>query len=421
VTTGIRSLPFVDVGGPTAGYVTVGVSGFVLLASGPRLLGHDEYSVLAIAWTIATIIGVGVGQPGEQTVTRVTAGTGSPHVAAAVQRRLAVVAGLTLLLPVLAWTGHLPLLGSSALWSASVVVFALGWMLLAGPRGRLAAVRDFTGYTGTLVAEGAVRILLCVVAWVVPSAASWLLAAAVGVPILASAAVARRRAAPTTAPAGRPGVTAHVSEQSFITAVALLSQVAISSAPLWLQARATDPALAGQLVSASSYLRIPVLLLGGLATVVLSAVSGAYGVGDLRRARRTALRSSATAAALGLGASAVLLLVSGPALHLLYGSTLDLGEGTLLVIALTTVLAMTAGIVALVCLGCDRSAATAAVWAVVAVAVTLGLALRGDSVSSVAIVTACGQALALVGLTAVALRGLGSRDDRRTPDTTPTV
>ena len=411
--SGLRSLPLVDVGGPTAGYVAVGVSGFVLLASGPRLLGQGEFSVLAIAWTIATVLGVGIGQPGEQTVTRVTAGTGDPHVAAAVQRRLAVVAGLTVVLPLLAWSGHAAVLGSSVLWASSIVVFAVGWVLLAGPRGRLAAAKDFSGYSGTLLAEAVVRILLCAAAWLVPSAASSLLAAAVGVPIVASALVGRRRsrAAVPATPSSVRG--AHISEQSFITAVALLSQVAINSAPLWLQARATDPALAGQLVSASSYLRIPVLLMGGLATVALSAVSGAYGVGDLPRARRTALRSSGTAALLGLVGTSLLLLVSGPALRLLYGSTIDLGAETFLVIALTTVLAMTAGIVALVCLACDRSAATAAVWAVAAGIVTLALALRGDSVTAVTVATAAGQAIALVGLAAVALRALGGRSSEK--------
>ena len=129
----IRSLPYVDVGGPTAGYVAVGLSGFVLLASGPRLLGHDEFSVLAVAWTIATIVGVGIGQPGEQTVTRVTAGSGDPAVSVGVERRLVVVAALTLLLPALAASGHAPLLGGSVLWSSSVVVFAAGWAMLAGP------------------------------------------------------------------------------------------------------------------------------------------------------------------------------------------------------------------------------------------------------------------------------------------------
>jgi O-antigen/teichoic acid export membrane protein len=373
--------------------------------------------VLAIAWTIATIVGVGVGQPGEQTVTRVTAGAGEPSVAAGVQRRLAAVAGLTLLLPLAAAVGHAPLLGGSVLWSSSVVVFALGWTFLAGPRGRLAAASDFTGYSGTLVAEAVARVGLCALAWIVPSGASVLLAAAVGVPLLVSALVARRRLpALATGTVPVPG-RAHASEQSFITAVALLSQVAINSAPLWLQARSTDAALAGQFVSATSYLRIPIFLVGGLGTVALSAVSGAHGSRDLVRARRTALRSAGTAAALGIAGTALLLLVSGPALHLLYGTAIDLGEGTLLVIAAATVLAMTAGIVTLVCLGCDRSSAAAAVWLLAAVGVTLALAVQGSTVLAVAVVTALGQALALLGLGTVAARAL--RGPVEAPSSTP--
>jgi O-antigen/teichoic acid export membrane protein len=417
---GLRSLPFGAVGGPTAGYVAVGVSGFALLASGPRLLGHDEFSLLAIAWTIATIVGVGIGQPGEQTVTRVTAGAGESPVATGVQRRLGAVAALTLLLPVAAWLGHAPLLGGSVLWSSSVVVFAVGWAVLAGPRGRLAAASDFAGYSGTLAAEATTRVGLCALAWLVPSAASALLAAAVGVPMLVSALVARRRLPATVGGPAAATVRAHASEQSFITAVALLSQVAINSAPLWLQARATDAALAGQLVSATSYLRIPIFLIGGLGTVALSAVSGAHGSRDLVRARRIALRSAGTAAALGIVGTAVLLLVSGPALHVLYGTAIDLGEGTLLVIAAGTVLAMTAGIVTLVCLGCDRSAATTAVWLTAAGVVTLALALQGGTVLGVVVVTALGQAVALLGLGVVAARALG-RPDRAPSETSGPV
>ncbi len=404
---GLRSLPFAAVGGPTAGYVAVGVSGFALLASGPRLLGHDEFSVLAIAWTIATIVGVGIGQPGEQTVTRVTAGAGETSVGAGVQRRLAAVAGLTLLLPLAASLGHAPLLGGSVLWSTSVVVFAVGWAFLAGARGRLAAASDFAGYSGSLLAEAIARMALCALAWLVPSAASILLAAAVGVPILVSALVARRRLPATVDGPVRVTGREHLSEQSFITAVALLSQVAINSAPLWLQARATDAALAGQFVSATSYLRIPIFLVGGLGTVALSAVSGAHGSADLVRARRTALRSAGTAAALGVAGTALLLLVSGPALHVLYGTAIDLGEGTLLAIAAATVLSMTAGIVTLVCLGCDRSAAAAIVWLTAASVVTLALALQGGTVLAVSVVTALGQAVALLGLGIVAARALG--------------
>ena len=403
--SGLRSLPFVDVGGPTIGFVAVGGSAFVLLASGPRLLGHDEFSVLAIAWTLATILGIGIGSPGEQTVTRVTAAGGGPTVSAAVQRRLAVVAAVTLLLPLLALTGHAPLLGGSVLWGGAVVVAAVGWALLAGPRGRLAAARDFTGYTRSLVAEAVARTALCVLAWAVPSVAAPALAAAVGLPVVVSALVARRRAS-TAVPAAAAPTGAHGSEQSYITAVALLGQVAINTAPLWLSARATDAALAGQYVSATSYLRIPLFLVGGLGTVALSAVSGAFGVGDLARARRTSERSAATAALVGLVSVAVLLLVSGPALHLLYGSAVDLATGTLAAVAVTTVLLMTANVLSLVCFGCDRSRAVAGVWLVVAVGTTLGLAVRDWSTLGVAVVTGIGQAVAVLGLSVVAARAL---------------
>lgn len=403
----IRALPYVDVGGPTAGYVAVGVSGFALLASGPRLLGHDEFSVLAIAWTVATIVGVGIGQPGEQTVTRVTAGSGDPAVSAGVQRRLVVVAALTLLLPVLAASGHAPLLGGSVLWSSSVVVFAAGWAMLAGPRGRLAAHRDYAGYSGTLIAESVARVVLCLLAWLVPSAASALLAAAVGIPIVVSAIVARRRERPAPATPQRAPATAHLREQALITAVALLTQIAVNSAPLWLAAGAANPAVAGQFVSLTSYLRIPIFFVGGLGTVALSAVSAAHGRGERLRARRTTVRSAAAAALVGAVGVALLLLVSAPALRLLYGSPLELDRGTSGVIAVTTVLAMTAGVLSLACLATDRSRWVASVWLTAAVTTTVGLSFLADSTLGAAVATAVGQLIALGALAAVAARALG--------------
>ena len=61
---------------PTAGFLTVGVSAFAMLAAGPRLLGDAEYSGLAVAWTVATIFGFGLAIPAEQTITRRIAGGG---------------------------------------------------------------------------------------------------------------------------------------------------------------------------------------------------------------------------------------------------------------------------------------------------------------------------------------------------------
>jgi O-antigen/teichoic acid export membrane protein len=238
------------------------------------------------------------------------------------------------------------------------------------------------------------------------------LAAAVGLPVLLSAVVARRRAAAVVVAATSEPSRAHGSEQSFITAVALLGQVAINTAPLWLSARAVDAALAGQLVSATSYLRIPLFLVGGLGTVALSAVSGAYGIGDLARARRTSERSAATAALVGLAGVGVLLLVSGPVLRLLYGSAIELAAGTLAAIAVTTVLLMTANVLSLVCFGCDRSRDVAAVWLTVAVVTTIGLAVWGRSTLAVATVTGFGQVVAVVGLTGVAASALRRRPVR---------
>ena len=394
------------VGGPTAGYVAVGVSGFALLASGPRLLGSIEYSLLAVAWTMVTIVGVGLAQPGEQTVTRVIAGGGQHGVSRTVVLRLLVVAAAALLLPALSWTGRSPWFGASALWAWSVVIAVAGWALVSGPRGRLAGASDFRSYSAVLLAEAFVRMLVIAAAWALPSLAAPLLAAAIGVPLVAAAVVAvvlARRHNTDSRPAERP---AHFQEQGVITAVALLGQVALSTAPLWLQAQSPDAALAGAFVTATSYFRIPILFIGGLAAVALTAVSASVSNGDVGSARRQARGSLLGATAVGVAGASALLLLAPLLLRLYYGQQIDLGPGVLMTLAATTVLAIAAGMLTQVLYGARRGATALAVWAIATAVTTLLLATARGDVLRTAVGVAIGQLIATAALALASVRAL---------------
>ena len=174
--------------GPTAGYSVVGLSAFILLASGPRLLGADEYSLLAVAWTALTIFGFGLAFPAEQTVTTVVAGGGSPKETLRIQGIVLSVACLTVVLPLAALLGANHLLGDSILWSMAIFGGSLAWAANVEPRGALAGAGRFHAYGLAQVGEGVTRILLCAAAWVLPQPAAWL-AAALVLPLVASALI----------------------------------------------------------------------------------------------------------------------------------------------------------------------------------------------------------------------------------------
>jgi O-antigen/teichoic acid export membrane protein len=387
-----------QVGGTSAGYVLVGASGFALLACGPRLLGSGQYSVLAVAWTITTIFGAGLAQPGEQTITRVIAAGGDRHVVRVVTLRLAALAALSLVLPVLGGFGLDPLLRDSTLWASAVVGAFVGWALLVGPRGQLAGAHAFGAYAAVMAVEALARIALCAAALLKRDAAAGLLAAALCVPLVLSAGVARVLAARLQMPAGDPAGQSHRREQGAITAVSALIQVVLSSAPLWLQVKSADPAVAGAFVTLTTYLRVPLLAVGGVFVVTLSRVSAAVAADDRPRARRVAVVATGSTA----GASGVLMLAllvgSGPGLHLLYGRELRVDLGVALLLAASTLLAIVGSVLTQVLYGTERSHAAVLAWGLGAAVATVQLAVAGGHVLPAAAAVATGQAVATAAL-----------------------
>ncbi len=363
----------------TIAWGAVGGSAFVLLASGPRLLGVDIYSALAVAWTVVTIFGMGLAIPGEQTVTRAVAGGHVRGVAGAVRVRLLVMAALTLALLIPPALGAETLLGSSEVWSVGIVLGALGWALVAGPRGRLTGAGRFHEYSALLVLEAVVRVALCAAAWMFRDQAGWLLSLAMGLPLLIAAALGQwfLRSDPAV-PTGQG--SALLAEQGAMTAVALAAQVVLSTAPLWLAARGVEgAAAAGAFVSATSYMRVPSLFAGGIQAMVLSKSSAAAQLGDTDAVAGLARRSALLAAGVCTAVVLALLAVSGPALFLLYGPGIDIGWGVLLILGASTVIFVSGNVITQVYLGCRRSVSAAVIWVVAAVATTVALGLLATS------------------------------------------
>lgn len=393
------------------GFGAVGGSAFVLLAAGPRVLGADRYSSLALAWTLVTIVGVGIAAPGEQTITRGLAAGGSNALVRTVGLRLAA---LPVLCAVLIPLG-LRVTGTSfmdaSLWVATTSVSALGWSLVSTIRGVLAGRHRFVAYSSTLFAEAGSRVLIVLLALLWPDQGLWLLACAVALPLLFSAAIGWIMVQRYPESLAEPVRSESHLEQNAITAVAVLMQICLSTAPLWLNAQSTSAATAGAFVSATSYMRIPMLLAGGLYGPILAEASKQYSRGN----RSGVVNGVAKGLAVGVGGTGavviVLLLVAGPALRLFYGGDIGLSTAALAWMGLATIGAVSSSILTQVLYGCERSPSAAVGWVPPTAFTTVLLAFAGGDAGRAAQATALGQLLATAILLSLLPRSLPKRTE----------
>ena len=399
-----------DVGAPTAAFLAAGASGFALLAAGPRLLGATEYALLAVAWTIVQAIAIGLAAPSEQTVNKAVASGVGEVVASRVRTRLLWAGLASALLPLAGALHGDPVFKGSQLWAWAVVLSVFGWVLAAPSRGRLAGRGAFFAYSGSIWVEAGVRLLLVLGGWLFVGQAQWFLSAALWLPMWLSAAaahwLARRpsRFTPRGSDATDTSLAEALSHQGRFTIVAVAAQVSLGVGTVWLQVNEPDNGSAGVYVSATTYMRIPVILVGGLALVVLSSVSSAISRGQPRRARDIVVTSVASTALLGVTSTGLLWVISGPALQLYYGQPLDLSPVTLGLMAAATVATMLAGILTQAVFAGGMSRFAAAVWAGAAALSVAGTLAAGESFALLAGAVLISQSFAAVVL-AVGLFG----------------
>lgn len=412
-----RRFPALErVSGPTAGFLAVGLSGFVLLASGPRLVGTANYSLLAVTWTISNIFGVGLALPGEQAVSRATAVQEPGEVSKQVRRRLLVMACVTSLVPLAGLAGVDPVLGDSQSWSWSFVLAAFGWAVAAPARGVLAGHGVFRGYTHSLLAEAAARVFIVGIAWLGGGASNVLLGLALGVPLLVSASVAQAHARKIALvqPLVSPSLTriAALSDQFWYTVVAFSTQISLGLPAVLLQALHPDSGVAGSFVTASVYMRIPITFIGGLLVVVLSQVATHFSSGRTLMAARVARKALLGTLSLGLVCVLLLWLASGEALAILYGEDLNISGFALITLGCSTVAAMLAGVATQTLFGCSLARSAALLWVMAALSVAVLAALMPGTLSGMALTVLLGQVIALLAtlvLLRLALRGASRR------------
>ncbi len=323
------------------GLGVLGLANLLLLGLAGRDLGPEAYAPLSVAWTAVNAVGIGLFIPAEQEISRRTAArraSGQPApVLGHVLRYLAVVSLALTLVGTVARDWLAQTFFSGDRWMVGFTVAAL---VAAGveyaTRGVLSGYGRFVLYGAQLVVDGLVRGGLTVVVyaagWGSPEAYAWTLVLA---PLVASAT--------TLSPAALRWLRDHPTQVEDpvpltpLVATTLTQQLVGNAGPLAIAALAgvAERESTGNLVSAITIGRLPVMVYAAVQAVLLPTLAGLVAQGavaGLRRALRAALLATA-----GLGLAGV-LGVAGLglwALRLVYGPAFSVAWLDLLLIALS--------------------------------------------------------------------------------------
>lgn len=327
--------------GTTAALVAVAASSAAMLAVGPRVLGPVAFGAIALAWTASTIFGYGLAAPTEQVISR-RLNVGASHAITAPVLALcaAAIAFGFLVAPI---EFHLSRAGeyrdSLAITGAAIG----GWVLAASVRGRLAGLGDLTAYSGVWAIEALVRFAMVGAALTFRGHATWLLAGAVCVPVLAAGGLGYLVLPGGGAAVARVGRLVTPEQLAFV-AVSVGIQLCVNGPALLVGWRASSAATVSAFVSANSYFRAPTILMGGLATYTLVTLSHAWGLSDGETFRTTLRRSVAAAGALGVTSTVALYSAAPFLLRAYYGRRTGLPTHLLAALAASSCALVVAGV-----------------------------------------------------------------------------
>lgn len=360
-------LPFTGTTGLTLGFLAVAFSAALLLAAGPRLVSKDAFSGVSLVWTISVVFGLGIGGPTEQLISRrMNALIGSKGWSP--ERWLGVSAALGVAAIAGADLVHAyPFAG--ARWACLALV---AWSLAAPARGRLLGRGAQHRYAVSLLAEAGTRVVLVGAAGLVTSMREELLMAAVGVPILVAAIVARSR----TTVVGEAVSTSRTPklEQGAFVLILLGYQICLSLPAIVIAYRVTSSqeALVGAFVVTSSWFRAPAVLLGGINVSALASLSRAFGKGDAPAFRRELERAVRACLITAIAAVTFCYAIAQPAVDALYGAKVELPHGTYVALAVSTVLGALSAVLSMPLMALGRAWSAAVIWGVASVLLVVG-------------------------------------------------
>lgn len=380
-----------------AGMLVFAAAGYAFVVLAGRVLPKDQATLATSVYFLVNVVGPGIFFALEQVASRTTAAALATGGELGSVARRAYRTGLKLLAAVIVGLLALaPLLGARTLhgdWPLYAVVLAMPVISvhLHLGRGRLAGMRRFGGYAVTLTVEGGGRVVLCLAAALAGAGSAWMFglayilpsAVAAGVGLLAAQrAAARSLAQPTpaafrpdgvpaasTVPAGAaPGSTAPAGTvaargvdlsrgMAALALASLFSQLLPNIAALTVNSRLpASSAVALAFSQAAVVARIPLLMFLPIQAMILPGLTAVAARRDLAAVRAKARQVLAATIGVGLAGALVFVLLGSWALRTFFGTTQPVGQGILLMLALSTVVLMAAYTLqpALVAVGGDR-------------------------------------------------------------------
>lgn len=319
----------------------LGLANLLLLSLAGRDLGPEAYAPLSVAWTAVNAVGIGLFIPAEQEISRRTAA------------RRASGQQAPMLTHVLRYLGlmSLALLGLGLVaqdWLARtffsgdrpMVLFTVAALVATGieyaARGVLSGSGRFVLYGAQLMVDGLARALITVVifvaGWGDTEAYAWALVVA---PLVATVASLSPQVLRWLR--DHPSPVENPVPLTPLIATTLTQQLVGNSGPLAIAALAgaADREATGNLVSAITIGRLPVMVYAAVQAVILPTLAGLVAQGSVTRLRQALRTALLLTVGIGLvGASGIAGL--GPwALRLVYGPAFSVSWLHLVLIALS--------------------------------------------------------------------------------------
>ncbi|MCL1870978.1 MAG: hypothetical protein FWF90_11275 [Promicromonosporaceae bacterium] len=386
-----------------------GLSNFVFIALVGRDLGPAGSAPVGVAWTVLNALGIGLFQPLEQDAGRRLAAGRARGVGANLARAVRlglwgsaaiVVVGLALM----PWIADAVFSGAREI-VVVVVLGLVGQAIAYYARGVLAGSGLFVRYGAQLAADGALRIVLAVVLFVLPTQSRLLYGLVL---VVAPVAATLLTAVPPTllrlARAHRElPVGQHLGS---LVGASSFAQLLANLGPIALAALATpeQQGLSGSFVAGVTIARIPLFVFAAIQAVFLPALAAQLARGDLAGYRRSVRNAFAATGALALAGVLGLWLLGPWALRLVYGDQFDLSRATLTVIAASGGVFMLAQVCAQALLAHVRERLVAIGWFGGLVVALVTLALPGALDLRVAWALTIGAAVSFVVLAGALVR-----------------
>jgi len=331
-----------------SGTLTVGVGlavagltayGFLMVAG--RALGPERTAPLSALWALVFLAGPGFFLPLEQEVARAVAGRRVLGLGGGPVIRRAAVAGLAILVLLLALTaaGSAPLLDQ--LLDDEVLLFVGLVLALAGysvehlARGALSGNGRFRPYGVVIGTEGVVRLMVCIGLAAAGVATAGPYGLALGIAPFAAVAIGLRGQRGLVS----PGPDASWGEVStalgWLLAGSILGQLLINAGPLAVKALATpaEDAQASRFLAGLVIARVPLFLFQAVQASMIPALSSMAAAGKRAEFRHRFRQLAFVIVAMGVTATLVALAVGPDIVSLLFGSEFRLARDDLALLA----------------------------------------------------------------------------------------